>query len=118
MELKKIIELMVKELRISSYLTISDFLDKNDLENLKIKELITEIEKNYNKELILDIKNKEIYSYNLVYNYFKLKLFNSLENGNDIDLSSDEFKNFKSEDLIRIFCSVYIEFFNYLLDNI
>ncbi|HEY0089566.1 MAG TPA: hypothetical protein VGB37_12025 [Candidatus Lokiarchaeia archaeon] len=118
MELKKTIELILKELRNSSYLTISDFIAKNNLENVKVKELIAEIEKNYNKEFILDINNKEIYSYNLIYNFSKLKLFESLENGNDIDLCSDDFKSFKSQDLIRIFCRIDVEFFDYLLDNI
>ena len=117
MELKEVIELILKEIGTSSYLTILDFLDKNNLKDLKIKELFKEIDKNYNKELILDVNNKEIYSYNLVYNYFKLKLFESLENGNDIDLSSDAFNNFKFQDLIRIFCSIDIEFLNFLLDN-
>ena len=72
----------------------------------------------YNKQLILDSKNTEVYSYELVYNYFKLVLFKSLETGNDIDLSSNDFKVFKPDDLIRIFSVIDSEFFNYLLDNI
>ncbi len=79
MELKKIIELILRELEISSFLTISDFFTKNNLENVKTKELIEEIEKNYNDELILDIKNKEIYSYNLIYNYFSFISTRGLE---------------------------------------
>ena len=117
MELKKTIELLIKELKSSSYLTISDFLTKNNVENVKIKDLVEEIEKNYSHESIIDVKNKEIYSFNLVYNYFKLKLFEFLEDGNDLDLNSDEFKIFKSQDLIRIFCRIDIEFFDYLLNN-
>ena len=118
MELKEIIELILKETEKNSYIEISEFLKDNNLKNLKEKDLIEEIEKNYNKELILDIKNTEIYSYNLVYNYFKLKLFKLLETGNDIDLSSDDFKVFKEKDLIRIFSIIDAEFFNYLLENI
>ncbi|MFX1393376.1 MAG: hypothetical protein ACFFAH_07360 [Promethearchaeota archaeon] len=120
MELKEIIELILKEIEKNSYIIISDFLKENNLTNLKIKDLIEEIEKKYNKELILDAKNTEIYSYSLVYNYFKLKLFKFLESGsdNDIDLSSDDFKEFKPKDLIRIYSIIDSEFFSYLLENI
>ena len=120
MELREIIELLLKEIENNSYIEISEFLKDNNLKdkNLKIKDLIEEIEKNYNTELILDLKNTEIYSYNLVYNYFKLKLFKFLETGNDIDLSSDDFRDFKEKDLIRIFSIIDAEFFNYLLENI
>ena len=118
MESREIIELILKEIKINSYINISEFLENNNLKNIKIKDLIKEIEKNYNKELILDLKNTEVYSYDLVYNYFKLKLFKFLETGNDIDLSSDDFKEFKPDDLIRIFSIIDSEFFTYLLDNI
>jgi len=118
MESREIIELILKEIKRNSYINISEFLKSNNLKNLKIKDLIQEIERNYNKELILDLKNTEVYSYNLVYNYFKLKLFKFLEKGNDIDLSSDDFKAFKPDDLIRIFSIIDSEFFNYLLDSI
>ncbi|MFW9942823.1 MAG: hypothetical protein ACFFFT_17445 [Candidatus Thorarchaeota archaeon] len=118
MESREVIELLLKEIKKNSYINISEFLKKNKLKNLKIKDIIEEIERNYNKELILDVKNKEIYSYNLVYNYFKLKLFKFLEKGNDIDLSSNDFKAFKPDDLIRIFSIIDSEFLNYLLENI
>ncbi|KON26972.1 hypothetical protein AC481_06060 [miscellaneous Crenarchaeota group archaeon SMTZ-80] len=120
MELKEVIELIIKEIERNSYIIISDFLKENHLTNLKIKDLVEEIEKKYNKELILDLKNTEIYSYSLVYNYFKLKIFKFLESGsdNDIDLSSDDFKEFKSQDLVRIFSIIDSEFFNYLSDHI
>ena len=118
MESREIIELILKEIKINSYINISEFLENNNLKNIKIKDLIKEIEKSYNKELILDLKNTEVYSYDLVYNYFKLKLFKFLETGNDIDLSSDDFKEFKPDDLVRIFSIIDSEFFTYLLDNI
>ena len=118
MESREVIELIVKEIKRNSYINISEFLKHNNLKNLKIKDLISEIEANYNDELILDLNNTEIYSYNLVYNYFKLKLFHFLDKNNDIDLSSDEFKEFKPQDLIRIFCIIDSEFFNYLLSHI
>ena len=118
MESREIIELIIKEINRISYINISEFLKNNNLKNLKIKDLISEIEANYNDELILDLNNTEIYSYNLVYNYFKLKLFHFLDKNNDIDLSSDEFKEFKPQDLIRIFCIIDSEFFNYLLSHI
>lgn len=118
MELREGIELILKEINGNSFINISEFLKKNKLKNLKTKDIIEEIERNYNKELILDSNNKEVYSYNLVYNYFKLKLFKFLEKGHDIDLSSDDFKAFKPDDLIRIFSIIDSEFLNYLLDNI
>jgi len=118
MESREIIELILKEVKKKSYINISEFLTNNNLKNLKIKDLISEIETNYNNELILDSKNLEIYSYNLVYNYFKLKLFYFLEKNNDMDLSSDDFKEFKPQDLIRIFCIIDSEFFNYLIRHI
>jgi len=118
MESKKIIELMSKEIETNSYINISDFLENNNLKNIKIKDSVKEIKENYSNQLILDSKNTEVYSYDLVYNYFKLKLFKSLETGNDIDLSSDDFKMFKPDDLIRIFSVIDSEFFNYLLENI
>jgi len=118
MELREIIELILKETESSSFIRISDFLKDNDLKNLKVRDLIEEIEKNYNNELILDSKNTEIFSYNLVYNYLKLKLFKLLETGNDIDLSSDDFKEFKEQNLIQIFSIIDSEFFAYLLENI
>ncbi len=118
MESREIIELILKEIKLNSYINISEFLENNNLKNIKIKDLIKEIEKSYNKKLILDLKNTEVYSYDLVYNYFKLKLFKFLETGNVIDLSSDDFKEFKPDDLIRIFSIIDSEFFTYLLDNI
>ena len=118
MELKETIELLLKKIDKNSYIKISEFLKDNNLKNLKEKVLIEEIEKNYNNELILDSKNTEIFSYNLVYNYLKLKLFKLLETGNDIDLSSDDFKEFKDQDLIQIFSIIDSEFFAYLLENI
>ena len=118
MESREVIELILKEIKTNSYINISEFLKKNKLKNLKIKDIIQEIERNYNKELILDLKNKEVYSYNLVYNYLKLKLFKFLEKGNDVDLISDDFKAFKPDDLIRIFSIIDSEFLNYLLDQI
>jgi len=118
MESRKIIELLSKKIETDSYINISDFLENNNLKNIKIKDLVKEIEEKYNKQLILDSKNTEVYSYELVYNYFKLKLFKSLETGNDIDLSSDDFKIFKPDDLIRIYSVIDSEFFNYLLENI
>jgi len=117
MESREIIELILKEVKRNCYINISEFFTNNNLKNLKIKDLISEIETNHNKELILDSKNTEIYSYNLVYNYFKLKLFYFLEKNNDIDLSSNDFKEFKPQDLIRVFCKIDSEFFNYLLNH-
>ena len=118
MESIKIIELITKEIERNSFINISEFLQNNNLKNIKLKDLVKEIEEKYNKQLILDSKNTEVYSYDLVYNYFKLVLFKSLETGNDIDLSSNDFKAFKPDDLIRIFSIIDSEFFNYLLDNI
>jgi hypothetical protein len=116
MESKEIIELIIKGIEINSYINISEFLQKNNI-NIKTKDLIKEIQENYNTQLILDSKNTEVYSYELVYNYFKLKLFKSLETGEDIDLSSDDFKMFNQQDLIRIFSTIDSEFFNYLLES-
>ena len=62
MESREVIELIVKEIKRNSYINISEFLKHNNLKNLKIKDLISEIETNHNKELILDSKNTEIYS--------------------------------------------------------
>ncbi len=118
MESREIIEIILKKIKNDNYINILEFLKDNNLKNIKVKDLIKEIEKNYYKELIFDSKNTEIYSYDLVYNYFKLKLFKLLENGTDIDLSSDDFKTFKPNDLIRIFTIIDSEFFNYLLDKI
>ena len=61
MELEEIIELILKELKRNSYIKISDFLKGINLTNLKIKDLVEEIEKNYTKELILDFKIFKIY---------------------------------------------------------
>ena len=54
----------------------------------KIKDLIKEIEKNFNQELIVNIENTEVYSYDLVYNYFKLKLFRFLIIANHLPKSN------------------------------
>jgi len=118
METKEFIEILLEEIKGNSYINISEFLMNINLKKLKIKDLIKEIEKNYNHELILNLENTEVYSYDLVYNYFKLKLFRFLEKGIDMDLDSDDFKEFKPDDLIRIFSIIDSEFFNYLLDNI
>lgn len=118
METKEVIEIMLEEIKGNSYINIAEFLMNINLKKLKIKDLIKEIEKNYNQELIINLENTEVYSYDLVYNYFKLKLFRFLEKGIDMDLNSDDFKEFKPADLIRIFCIIDSEFFNYLLDNI
>jgi len=118
MESREIIESIIKEIEDRSYINISEFLENKNLKNIKIKDLVKEIEQNYSRDLILDSKNTEIYSYDLVYNYFKLKLFKSLETGNDVDLSSDDFNDFKPDDLIRIYSVIDSEFFNYLLENI
>ena len=118
METKEIIEIMLEEIKGKSYLNISEFLMNINLKKLKLKDLVKEIEKNYNQELIINLENTEVYSYDLVYNYFKLKLFKFLEKGIDMDLNSDDFKEFKPDDLIRIFSIIDSEFFNYLLDNI
>ncbi len=118
METKEVIEILLEEIKGNSYINISNFLTNINLKKLKIKDLIKEIEKNYNQELIINLENTEVYSYDLVYNYFKLKLFRFLEKGTDMDLNSDDFKEFKPDDLIRIFSIIDSEFFNYLLDNI
>ena len=118
METKEVIEIMLEEIKGNSYINISNFLMNINLKKLKIKDLIKEIEKNYNQELIINQENTEVYSYDLVYNYFKLKLFRFLEKGIDMDLDSYDFKEFKPDDLIRIFSIIDSEFFNYLLDNI
>jgi hypothetical protein len=117
MESKEIIELIVKEVEINSFINISEFLENNNF-NIKIKDIIKEIEENYNTQIILDSKNTEMYSYDLVYNYFKLKMFKSLETGEDIDLNSDDFKVFNSEDVIRVFSTIDSEFIDYLMDKI
>ena len=109
---------MLEEIKGNSYLIIADFLMNINLKKLKIKDLIKEIEKNYNQELIINQENTEVYSYDLVYNYFKLKLFRFLEKGIDMDLDSDDFKEFKPDDLIRIFSIIDSEFFNYLREKI
>jgi len=116
MESKDIIELIIEKIESKSYINISDFLLKNNLNDIKIKDLIKEIEEKYNDQLILNSKNTEVYSYDLVYDYFKLKLFRSLETGRDFDLGSDDFKVFKSDDLIRIYSIIDSEFFDYLKD--
>jgi len=118
METKEVIKIMLEEIKGNSYINIAEFLMNINLKKLKIKDLIKEIEKNYNQELIINLENTEVYSYDLVYNYFKLKLFRFLEKGIDMDLNSDDFKEFKPDDLIRIFSIIDSEFFNYLLDNI
>lgn len=118
MELRKIIELIIKEIEKFSFINISEFLHNNNLKNIKLRDLVKEIEDKYNSKLIIDSKNTEVYSYDLIYNYFKLKLFKSLETGDDIDLSSDDFKMFKPDDLIRIYSLIDSEFFNYLLEEI
>jgi hypothetical protein len=117
MDLGEIFELISSEIKQKSYIDISEFLKDNNIKNLKVKDLVEEIETKYNTELILDSKNSEIYSYDLVYNYLKLKLFKLIETGNDIDLTSD-FKEFKPDDLIKIFSIIDSEFFSYLLENI
>ena len=118
METKEVIEIMLEEIKGNRYINIAEFLTNINLKKLKIKDLIKEIEKNYNQELIINLENTEVYSYDLVYNYFKLKLFRYLEKGADMDLDSNDFKEFKPDDLIRIFSIIDSEFFNYLLDNI
>ncbi|MFX0072729.1 MAG: hypothetical protein ACFFAO_16720 [Candidatus Hermodarchaeota archaeon] len=118
MKPRKVIELILEEIKKKSSINIIEFLNENSLDNVKLKDLIKEIEKVYNKELILDINNTEIYSYDLVYNYFKLNLFKFLENKNDIDLSSDGFSRFKPQDLIRIYCRINSEFLDYLQDHL
>jgi len=118
METKEVIEIMLEEIKGNSYINIAEFLTNINLKKLKIKDLIKEIERNYNQELIVNLDNTEVYSYDLVYNYFKLKLFKFLEKGTDMDLNSDDFKEFKPDDLIRIFSIIDSEFFNYLLDFI
>ena len=118
METNEVIEIMLEEIKGNSYINIAEFLTNINLKKLKIKDLIKEIERNYNQELIVNLENTEVYSYDLVYNYFKLKLFKFLEKGTDMDLNSDDFKEFKPDDLIRIFSIIDSEFFNYLLDNI
>jgi hypothetical protein len=116
MESKDIIDLILEKIENKSYVNISDFLLKNDLNDIKVKDLIKEIEEKHNDQLILNSKNTEVYSFDLVYNYFKLKLFRSLETGRDFDLGSDDFKVFKSDDLIRIYSIIDSEFFDYLKD--
>ena len=96
METKEVIKIMLEEIKGNSYINIPEFLmNINLLKKLKIKDLIKEIEKNYNQELIINLENTEVYSYDLVYNYFKLKLFRFLEKGTEMDLISDDFKEFK-----------------------
>ena len=117
MESRDIVEDIIRTIEKDSYINITEFLENKNLKNIKIKDLVKEIEQNYSRDLILDSKNTEIYSYDLVYNYFKLKLFKSLETGNDIDLSSDDFHDFKPDDLIRIFSMIDSEILTYLLDQ-
>ena len=118
METKEVIEVLLEVIKENSYINISNFLTNINLKKLKTKDLIKEIEKNYNQELIINLENTEVYSYDLVYNYLKLKLFSFLEKGTDIDLNSVDFKDFKPDDLIRIFSIIDSEFLNYLLDFI
>jgi len=117
MESRDIIEAIIRTIEKDCYINISEFLENKNLTNIKLKDLVKEIEKNHSSQLILDLKNTEIYSYDLVYNYFKLKLFKFLEMGNDIDLSSADFNDFKPDDLIRIFSLIDSEIFTYLLDQ-
>jgi hypothetical protein len=119
MEIREVIEILLEELKENSYINIEEFLMNIKLsKKLKIKELVKEIENNFNHELIVNQENTEVYSYELVYNYFKLKLFRFLEKGIDMDLNSDDFKEFKPDDLIRIFSIIDSKFFDYLLDKI
>ncbi|TFG14761.1 MAG: hypothetical protein EU535_02920 [Promethearchaeota archaeon] len=116
MELQEIIGLILEEIKKKNYINISEFLTAKNIKNLKTKDLISEIQTNQNEELIVNLKNTEIFSYDLVYNYCKLKLFDSLDKNYDIDLDSDDFKEFYPFDLIRTFCRIDSEFFNYLIE--
>ncbi len=118
METKEVIEVLLEEIKENSYINISEFLMNINLKKLKTKDLVNEIERNYNHELIFNQANSEVYSYDLVYSYLKLKLFKFLEKETDMDLNSEEFKQFKPDDLIRIFSLIDSEFFKYLLDFI
>ncbi|MBD3337716.1 MAG: hypothetical protein GF353_01320 [Candidatus Lokiarchaeota archaeon] len=118
MELQEIIKLIINEVEENSYINISDFLEKRSLNKVKTKDLIREIDKKHSKKLLLDAENTEVYSYDLIYTYFKLKLFRSLETRKDLDLTSDDFEVFKSEDLIRIYSLIHSEFFDYLNKNL
>ena len=118
MKLRRVVEEILKKIKQDNCISISEFLTKNNFEDLKVKDLVKEIEKNHNNELILDVNNSKIYSYELVYTYFKLQLFKLIEDNIDLDLSSEKFSDFKLEDLVRIFCKIDSEFFDYLLDHL
>ncbi|TFG06141.1 MAG: hypothetical protein EU539_08440 [Promethearchaeota archaeon] len=118
MKPRKVVEEILKKIKKDNCINISEFLTKNNYEDLKIKELVKEIEKNHNNELILDMNNSKIYSYELVYTYFKLQLFKLIEDNIDMDLNSDKFSDFKPEDVVKIFCKIDSEFFDYLLDHL
>jgi len=118
MELKKVIKLILEELKNKCYINISNFLSENNLDHVNTKDLIKAIKRIHQKKLLLDKDEELIYSYKLVYSYCKEKFFESLANQNEIDLTSDDFENFKPEDIIRIFCVINKDFFDFLISII
>ena len=102
-ELKEIKDLIIKEINTNCCLEISEFLSRNNLNNVKNKDIIKLIEKSHDNKLIIDVNEENIYSYDLVYNYCKLKLFYRLTDQKELDLGSEDFQLFKHEDLIGIF---------------
>jgi uncharacterized protein YdeI (BOF family) len=118
MEIKKVIKLLLGELKNKCYINISDFLDENNLDDVKTKDLIKAIKRVHQQKMLLDKEEELIYSYNLVYSYCKEKFFESLANQIEIDLTSDDFENFKPEDIIRIFCNIDRDFFDFLISII
>jgi len=118
MELKEVIKLLLKEVKNKCYIKLSDFLEENNLDYIKTKDLIKIIKNIHQKKLLLDEDEEIIYSYNLVYNYCKEKFFESLANQNELNLTSDDFKIFKPEDIIQIFCNINRDFFDFLISII
>jgi hypothetical protein len=118
MEMKEISNLLKKEIKQKCYIDIAGFLNSHNLEELKTKDLIKVIEKSHDNKLLIDTNEEVIYSYELVYTYCKQKLFTYLINQNELDLESEDFKNFKPHDLIHIFAKINLELLDYLIEQI
>ncbi len=118
MQLKEVMRFLLEEVENNCFIKISDFLSEKNLDSVNTKDLIKVIKKIPHSKLLLDTNDEVIYSYNLVYTYCREKFFESLANQNEINLTSDDFENFKPEDIIRIFCNINREFFDFLISII
>lgn len=118
MDSKKIMDLILQEVNTKCSLEISEFLQSQDLDNLKPKEIVKLLEKSHDNSLLLGVNEDYVYSYEFVYNYCKLKLFSSLKDQKEFDLGSEDFEAFNPKDLIEIFNRINVEIFDYLLENI